>query len=76
MTRQAMFTITLEADSAFTIDECWPDGDAPDHPTAEQVIDRLKSHGSILSAIADWGIDDNLTVTVIAPNGHVAEWAS
>ncbi len=48
--------------------ELWPDGNAPDSPTVEDVEALLASAApyrwSLASLISDWNLDDNMEVYV------------
>ncbi len=57
------FSIHLEGPSfELEISEVWPDGDAPDNPTAEDVAKTMREYGYNL--IRDWGLDDGLEVYI------------
>lgn len=53
-----VFTITVEGDYELTVNEIWPDGDAPENPTAEDVKEQLESQGPKYRVLDDWGISD------------------
>lgn len=48
-----------------SVSEIWPEGDAPEHPTAEDVIDRMKDEGTPGRIAADWLLVDGLYVNGI-----------
>lgn len=52
------FTISLEVSESLTVDEIWPEGDAPENPTVEDVRRALfgSKHKSVLTALEDWGL--------------------
>ena len=52
------FTIRLTIEDTLTVEQIWPDGDAPDNPTCDNVYDLLDRSGSPLSVANEW----NLTV--------------
>lgn len=58
------FYLTVEADASFSIDEIWPDGDAPENPTIEDVIKKFTENGSVspMRAAIDWGMEFELGV--------------
>lgn len=56
-----MFTISFP-DSHLSIDEVWPDGDAPPNPTAEDVAEVMRRHGGFHRVLLDWGLLDRLEV--------------
>ena len=47
-----------------TEEEIWPDKDGPEDPTAEDVIDAMKSYGRPGDVIRDWALDDGLKINV------------
>jgi hypothetical protein len=60
-----VFTVTLHAEYRLTVDEVWPDGDAPENPTVEDVIEQMTSYSNATTAyfrcrstLAEWGLDD------------------
>lgn len=56
MTKKFRITYTLDV----TLDEgdIWPDGDAPENPTAEQVTTLIQKEGGFPKVISDWNLDD------------------
>jgi hypothetical protein len=50
------FTIELPFDATLTEAEIWPDGDAPENPTVEDVKAVLKDCGPPMRVINDWGL--------------------
>lgn len=67
---ERVFTISVEADYDLSVSEIWPDGDAPDDPTAEDVAAVMESCGTKRRVLHDWNIDDH-NVTV---DGRVKVW--
>ena len=66
MTKQ--FRITYTIDVTLSENDIWPDGDAPENPTAEQVAALIRKEGGFPSVLVDWNLDDgsdpfNLHVT-------------
>lgn len=62
------FTIEIHMEESLTVDEIWPDGDAPENPTAEDVKKVfVKGHEyNIHSRCADWGFEiskDDVIIT-------------
>ena len=53
MSGEKFFTITLQGDHSLTVEEIWPDGDAPDNPTDADVVAVLKKY-SLSDLISDW----------------------
>lgn len=57
------FTIQVESFNELCIDEIWPDGDAPENPTAEDVARRIQEDclnaGDLLQ---EWNLDATVSV--------------
>lgn len=63
--KQKTFTITVEGSYTLTVDEIWPDGDAPENPTREDVAAAMKkSCHSTYQLMRDWNLDDGMCVDV------------
>jgi len=65
------FIFGVQTDHVLTIDEIWPDGDAPDDPTPEDARKAFleQYRYSICRGLEDWGIApeaDDLFVTELA----------
>jgi hypothetical protein len=58
------FNLGISADVFLEIDEIWPDGDAPENPTAEDVIKVIKACGGAARVIRDWDLDAQLDLDV------------
>lgn len=58
------FELTITVDVVLTTDEVWPDGDAPDNPTADDVRRVFMEGHSILHTARDWGLDDDAVIDV------------
>lgn len=55
---------------SLSIDQVWPDGDAPESPTTDDVIKALRSRGDFMESIArDWNLDLQ-DIEVTGPGGH------
>lgn len=57
------FHIQLTIECDLSVDDMWPDGDAPTNPTAVDVRDLIRRCGDI-DIIQDWGLTDELHVWV------------
>ena len=55
------FTIRFDGDAYLTVDEIWPDGDAPENPTEHDVAEVLKRY-SLGDLIDDWAIGPDVFV--------------
>lgn len=55
------FSVTIE--SEISSEEVWPDGDAPENPTAEDVAKVMRGCGNETTVVNDWFlIDRNVEV--------------
>lgn len=45
-----------------SVTDIWPDGDAPENPTTEDVLAKIKSCGGIQDVIRNWNIGPWLEV--------------
>lgn len=55
------FHVSIEGAWSLEVDEIWPDGDAPDNPTVDDVRKVMPSHVNRL--ITDWNLVPEVTVT-------------
>jgi hypothetical protein len=60
-------TFDVEISGVWTLQvrEIWPDGDAPENPTVDDVIEVMKrtTHGYVSNLIRDWNLEpENVTV--------------
>lgn len=58
------FHLSFTADVSFDLDQIWPDGDAPENPTAEDVARVVRAEGGVLAVLRDWGVEDHLELTI------------
>lgn len=59
------FTINFDGSVPLSVEEIWPDGDAPSNPTVDDVIARMRSTSSGLgSFLRDWNLEDDIDVSV------------
>lgn len=57
------FTIRIEGQHLLTVDEIWPDGDAPENPTVSDVVARIKkSCAGAYDLVYDWNLDVDVEV--------------
>lgn len=52
------FFIEVGDEAHLTVDEIWPDGDAPENPTREDVIEKIRATESRFSFASNWGFED------------------
>jgi hypothetical protein len=58
------FRISISIDEYFTKEELWPDGDAPENPTAKDIVELIRKCGGVKRIIEDWNLDDTIECTV------------
>lgn len=72
------FFVDIEASVVLGLDDIWPDGDAPENPTAEDVAALMRKCGSKHRVLDEWDLVGELTITVSAwdgpPNAGVEVW--
>ena len=61
--------ISIVSTSTLSIDEVWPDGDAPDNPTVEDVIKAMRPSGGVGEMASDWNLGLWADVRVIGSDG-------
>jgi len=64
------FQIIYIVDATLDADALWPDGDAPENPTADDVRELIENEGGILRVIDEWnlaGFSPDYEVDEIAP---------
>jgi hypothetical protein len=54
--RMKRFQITFTVEATLDADALWPDGDAPENPTADDVRELIENEGGILRVIDDWNL--------------------
>lgn len=47
-----------------TVDEIWPDGDAPDQPTCADVAKRMEDEGKVGELIDRWNLGSDFDLQV------------
>lgn len=55
------FTVSFPS-VTLSIDEVWPDGGAPENPTAEDVAARMQEDGGFHRVVRDWNLLSELDV--------------
>jgi hypothetical protein len=56
---------SVDLGSAYlTVEDVWPDGDAPEHPTAQGVVEQMRrTSPSVYTIVSEWGLLDGIEVT-------------
>ncbi|NBU69879.1 MAG: hypothetical protein EBS53_00225 [Bacteroidetes bacterium] len=52
------FIIRYEAEATLDVKALWPDGDAPENPTEDDVRELIESCGGIHRVLDDWNLGD------------------
>lgn len=64
------FTFDWGGTDILTVEQVWPDGDAPENPTTDDVIKALRSRGDFMDMIArDWNLELQ-DIEVSGPGGR------
>jgi hypothetical protein len=64
-----VFYVDLHGPAALTVDEVWPDGDAPENPTPADVVAAMRrSAGSAHATVDQWNLLDSIEVSSSAPD--------
>lgn len=58
------FNFDLQALLWLNLEQIWPDGDAPENPTAADVAKVIEQCGGLATVIREWGLEDELTLTI------------
>ena len=40
-----------------SVEDIWPDGDAPENPTAEMVAQRMRDYGPMMFTLREWCLE-------------------
>ncbi len=51
------FEIEVSGNWNLTVGEIWPDGDAPERPTAQDVIAEVEKTGRISALVQGWNLE-------------------
>jgi hypothetical protein len=52
-----VFDIEWGGEASLSVQEIWPDGDAPENPTRDDVIAVMQKSGSLRRLLCDWNLD-------------------
>ena len=58
------FEFTVTGFTVLEVSEIWPDGDAPEDPTVEDVLAMISKFGGSENFISECGLANGLTLTV------------
>lgn len=68
-----MFEIRTDSYCTVTVNDVWPDGDAPENPTVDDVLEVMQQEGRKSRMIENWNLPQP-EVTVTDGVGGVARW--
>ncbi len=60
------FTLSVSGEVSVSLNEIWPDGDAPENPTAQDVAKAIEEQGawSLANFFNDWSLDEYFELDV------------
>jgi hypothetical protein len=63
---EAKFYIDVGGGATLSADEIWPEGNAPENPTVDDVVERIQSRwaNNARGFIEDWNFASDMSVTV------------
>lgn len=67
------FNIEISGHYSLSVSDIWPDGDAPENPTPEDVAQAMDESGTLMGVIGEWNFDDSLSIDVYDEES-VANW--
>jgi hypothetical protein len=59
-----VFHFNISHEESLTVEEIWPDGDAPENPTLDDVLAVIAKCGGRRRILDDWGLVDDLDLSV------------
>jgi hypothetical protein len=72
--KSEIISITIQTEIDFTVDDIWPDGNAPEDFDAYDVKAALESYGSKYELLELWGLLNDLDVTVYTQGTLAIVW--
>lgn len=67
------FTISINGEVELTPEEIWPDGDAPENPTVEDVLEQMQKSGSKENFMSSWNLGDEIDI-MVSGNDRQIDW--
>jgi hypothetical protein len=55
--KERTFTVRISVDHTLPVSALWPDGDAPENPTAADVEELIENDGGYERIISEWNLD-------------------
>lgn len=69
-----MFEVIFDGRVQLDVEDIWPDGDAPENPTATDVVAVMRRQGGPIDVVKDWNLGDDLRLGVLRfPDKDYAE---
>jgi hypothetical protein len=63
MSDEKTFRVSITGDHILSTGDIWPDGDAPENPTADDVAEVMRNASSTPERLClDWGLDITIAV--------------
>jgi hypothetical protein len=59
-----VFNFSINYDVTYSVEEIWPDGDAPESPTLDDVMAVIVKCGGKRRVLEDWSMTNDLELTV------------
>lgn len=56
------FYIDIAGYYPLTVEDIWPDGNAPENPTDEDVAVRMREYGDVFTTLRDWNLRPEVSV--------------
>jgi hypothetical protein len=73
--KQKTFTISIECEATLNVEDSWPDGDAPENPTAKDVIQAMDDDcGSVTKLLDEWNLPAEVFVWDANDHTDKATW--
>lgn len=63
-----MFSVEFGGQYDLSVEDVWPDGDAPENPTTADVLTAMRKSGSLSRLISDWNMEIE-EIEVSGPGG-------
>jgi hypothetical protein len=63
------FSFSVRGEVSVSVDDIWPDGDAPENPTAADVQREIDKSRDLATALLYWNLDEDLELVAAGPFG-------
>jgi hypothetical protein len=68
-TSRKHFSFNIEIDDTWDLEDLWPDGNAPETPTLDDVVKLIQACGGPDRVAEDWNLLDGLSITISDETG-------